>query len=75
MFAAGVWTYARATRARDGVGRWAFVAFVALLVFVYFVNIGSPPPGITALVVGAIAGTAVITLWAWWFDRHRIPVV
>jgi hypothetical protein len=75
MFAAGVWTYARATRARDGIGRWAFVAFVALLVFVYFVNIGSPPPGITALVVGAIAGTAVITLWAWWFDRHRIPVV
>ena len=75
MFAVGVWMYARATCPRDASGRWGFAAFVGLLLLVYFVNIGSAPPSITALAAGATAGTTVITLWAWWFDRHRIPVV
>jgi len=34
---------------------------------------GPPPPNIAALVVTAIAGAAVIFVWAWWFDRHRVP--
>jgi len=75
MFAAGVWTYARATRARDASGRWAFAAFVGFLLVIYFVNIGSTPPGIAAIVAVGIAGTAMLVLWAWWFDRHRPPVV
>jgi hypothetical protein len=75
MFAAGVWTYARATRARDASGRWAFAAFVGFLLVAYFADIGSPPPGISALIAVGIAGTGVLILWAWWFDRHRIPVV
>jgi hypothetical protein len=76
MFAVGVWMYARATRARDASGRWAFVAFVAFLLVAYFVNIGSPPPpNVTALVAVGIAGTAVLVVWAWWFDRHRNPLV
>jgi len=75
MFAVGVWTYARATRARDAPGRWAFAAFVGFLLAAYFMNIGSPPPGVTALVAVALAGTGVLVVWAWWFDRHRIPVV
>ena len=75
MFAAGVWTYARATRARDASGRWGFAVFVGFLLVVYLLNIASPPPNVTALVVGAIAGTAVLIVWAWWFDRHRTPVV
>ena len=75
LFAAGVRTYARATRARDASGRWAFAAFVGFLLLAYFMNIGSPPPNIAAIVVVGIAGTAVIVLWAWWFDRHRTPAV
>ena len=75
MFAAGVWTYTRATRARDASGRWPFAAFVGLLLLIYFFNIGSPPPSITAVVVVGIAGTVVLIVWAWWFDRHRTPVV
>jgi hypothetical protein len=75
MFAAGVWTYVGATRARDATGQWAFAAFVGFLLVAYFADIGSPPPGITALVAVGIAGTGVLVVWAWWFDRHRIAVV
>lgn len=31
MFATGVWLYVRATRARDPVGQYAFLAYVVLL--------------------------------------------
>ncbi|HEU5257878.1 MAG TPA: metal-dependent hydrolase [Vicinamibacterales bacterium] len=75
MFAAAVWMYARATRARDASGRWAFAAFVGLLLVIYFANIGSPPPSITAVVIVGIAGTVVLMLWAWWFDRHRTALI
>jgi membrane-bound metal-dependent hydrolase YbcI (DUF457 family) len=71
MFAAGVWMYLRATRARDMIGRRAFAAFVGFLIAAYAANLGSPPPSVNALVVTAIAGAAVLVLWAWWFDRHR----
>jgi membrane-bound metal-dependent hydrolase YbcI (DUF457 family) len=74
MFVTGVWIYARATRARDAVGRRAFAAFVGLMFATYGVSMGPPPPSITALVVTAIAGAAVVIVWAWWFDRHRTPV-
>jgi len=75
MFAGGVWMYARATRARDASGRWAFAAFVGLLLVIYFANIGSPPPSITAIVIVGIVGTVVLMLWAWWFDRHRTALI
>jgi len=74
MFVAGVWMYARATRARDVIGRRAFAGFVGLMFATYAVSMGPPPPSITALVIAAIAGAAVIILWAWWFDRHRAPI-
>ena len=74
MFAAGVWIYARSTRARDGVGRWSFGVFVLLLLAIYAGNVaGPPPPSVAALVVAGIAGAAVIVAWSAWFDRHRDP--
>ena len=73
MLTVGVWMYAQATRPRDKTGRRAFAAFVVFLLAAYFGSIGPPPPSITALVVAAIAGAAVIFVWAWWFDRHRMP--
>lgn len=75
MFAAGVWIYARATRARDQVGRQGLPALVGFLLVAYLASsIGPPPPNVTAIVITAIAGTAVIILWAWWLDRHRIAL-
>ena len=75
MFAAGLWIYARATRARDAVGRRALPALVGFLLVIYLANIiGPPPPGVMAVVVAGIAGAVVIVLWAWWIDRHRTVV-
>lgn len=74
LFAAGLWIYIGATRARDGVGRWGLAAFVAVLIVAYVANaIGGAPPSVNVIAIAGIAGAAVLTLWAWWVDRHRDP--
>lgn len=73
MFAGGIWIYATWTRPRDAIGRWGFVSFVVTLLVIYAGNIlGGPPPSVTALWIVAAFGAVIFTLWAWWFDRHRI---
>jgi hypothetical protein len=74
LFAAGVWLYARATRALDPIGRWSFAGLVAFLLVAYFANIaGGPPPSVTAIYVAGIAGALLLIIWSWWTDRHRQP--
>ena len=71
LFALGVWLYARATVARDGVGRWAWIALVVFLVVIQAGNaFGPPPPNISGV---AVAGLAIwlLVLWGGWIDRHR----
>jgi hypothetical protein len=71
IFLAGCWLYSRATRARDGIGRWGFYVLVAFLLAMYGANLfGPPPPNVQAI---AWAGHAqwLIVLWAYWLDRHR----
>jgi hypothetical protein len=73
MYAVGVWMYVSATRPRDRIGTWAFGSLAAFLVVVYLANIfGPPPPSVAAVWVGALVGMSVLTLWAWWADRHRV---
>jgi hypothetical protein len=72
MFAAGVWIYLGATRARDAIGRWGLAALAVLLLLIYLANPASPPPpSVSAVSILAIAGTVLFTAWAWWADRHR----
>jgi hypothetical protein len=72
MLLAGVVTYARATRARDGIGRWGLWALVLLLAVSYYGSLFSPPPpNTTALAIGGIIFGWVFVLFAWWVDRHR----
>ena len=74
MFALGVWIYARATTARDTIGKWAFAGVTAFLFVGFIVNAnGTPPPSVTALWMMAI-GLGALTLWlAWFADHHRQP--
>lgn len=72
MFAVGVWMYSLVTRARDRIGRYAYVAFVGLLLVIYVGDRFSAPPAS----VGEIAWSGIIAMivllpWIWWFDHHR----
>jgi hypothetical protein len=72
MYAVGVWMYASVTRPRDRIGTWAFASLAAFLVVVYLaVILGPPPPSVGAVWVSGLVGGVVLTLWAWWADRHR----
>jgi hypothetical protein len=76
MYAVGLWIYLTSTRARDRIGSWGFGILAAFLVVVYLANVfGPPPPSVSAIWIGALIGAGVMTLWAWWVDRHRTPIV
>lgn len=71
VFAAGVMIYAITTRPVDRTGRYAFWALVAFLVVLYVANaFGPPPPTVTAVAWGSLAGW-LFPLFGWWVDRHR----
>jgi hypothetical protein len=72
MFAAALWLYAAATRARDGIGRYGFWGFVAVLLLSYYGSLFSPPPSNErAFAIGGIIFGWLFVLWAGWSDRHR----
>jgi hypothetical protein len=70
LLAGGVYLYATSTHARTRMGHWGLIAFAVLGAFVYVANfLGPPPPGITALILGACAIQALFILLALWTDR------
>ncbi|HEY0748414.1 MAG TPA: hypothetical protein VGD63_17055 [Steroidobacteraceae bacterium] len=72
MFAAGVGLYMAVTRARDRVGRYAFWAYVILLLISYVGDrFSEPPSSVDQIAALGIIASAVMIPWAWWFDRHR----
>jgi hypothetical protein len=72
MLAAGVWIYATTTRAKDRIGRWAFIAYVALLLVIYIADrFSTPPDNVAQVAWTGVAAAVVFIPWAWWFDRHR----
>jgi hypothetical protein len=75
LFAWGVSVYLSRTHARDRVGRFGLYALVLFLLALYAASVFSPPPSsVSALAWGAMIGWP-LTLWPWWIDRHREPVV
>lgn len=71
VFGVGIWLYASATRARDGVGRYGFWGLMTFLFLGWTGAVfGPPPPGVHALAVGGLAMWLVVP-WGWWADRHR----
>lgn len=73
LYAGGLWVYAATTRARDRIGRWAFLSLAATLGLIYLGDsmAAAAPPSITAICIVALAASVVFPLWAWWADRHR----
>jgi hypothetical protein len=72
MFAIGIGLYVAITRARDRIGRYAFLAYVLLLLFLYVGDRFSPPPSSVAEIAWpGIAASLILVPWAWWFDHHR----
>jgi membrane-bound metal-dependent hydrolase YbcI (DUF457 family) len=73
LYAAGLYIYARSTRANDAIGRWGFVSLGGVLGVIYIADAltREPPPSVMALCVVALAASVVFPAWAWWTDRHR----
>ena len=73
LFAASVGFYGHNFRARDRVGRWAFVGFVAFLAATYLANFFGPPPPSVPAVAWTCVAMWLLVAWAAWFDHHREP--
>ncbi|HUI42415.1 MAG TPA: metal-dependent hydrolase [Terriglobia bacterium] len=71
FYLGGVWSYHRATRARDAVGRYAFRTLIFFLAIIYLMNLFGPPPPNSHYVAVLGLGQWLIVLWAYWVDRHR----
>lgn len=73
MFVVGIWLYVQVTRARDWIGRYAFWAYVLLLLAAYGSDRFSAPPAdvMRDIAKPAAVITPILLLWTWWFDRHR----
>ena len=71
LLSAGLWLYARRTRARNKVGRYGLVGLVAFLVLLHVGSLLSPPPAS----VGALGWSGqlfwLIVLLAYWVDHNR----
>lgn len=75
LLAIGIWTYQRATRAKDKVGFYAFLAFVAALLLAYAGAVFGPAPHSVRKLAGFTLLTWLAIPWAWWFDSHREPIL
>jgi len=71
LFTGGVWLYARGTRAKDAIGRYAFLGFVGFMALVYAANLLGPPPPSWQAVAWVGLAAWLFPFWAEWFDRHR----
>jgi membrane-bound metal-dependent hydrolase YbcI (DUF457 family) len=73
MFIVAILLYVQTTRSRDAIGRYAFAAFVLLLLVLYVGDPFQPPPAsITEVAWTGIAAIFVVLPWSAWFDRHRV---
>jgi len=71
MFAAGLWSYVRATRADDGIGGVGLAVFVLFLLVIYAGAAFGPPPPSANAIAWSDMGQWLVVLLAAWIDRHR----
>ena len=75
LFFTGVVVYLKATKARDGIGLFAFWGLMLFLVGIYMLNLFGPPPPDDPKAI-AMAGLSMwlLVAWSYWVDRHRRTV-
>lgn len=67
----GIAVYLNSTRARDGIGSYAFWLMIVLLSAIWVASIGGPPPpGIGVVALGNLV-SVVVFAWGYWIDGHR----
>ena len=72
MFATGIALYLQTTRPRDRIGRYAFAAYIVLLLALYIGDrFSPPPPSVAAIAWPGVFASLLLLPWALWFDRHR----
>jgi len=65
--------YVRAVPARDAIGRWAFVALVGFVTFIWATSPFSPPPPNTTAIAAVGLAFGLLTIpWLMWIERHRL---
>src|SRR5690606_1010333 len=73
LFGAGVWLYARMTRAKNRTGTYALWVLVAFLAIVYLMNVFAPPPEDIMLVAWAGLSLCLLVAWGYRVGRKRRP--
>lgn len=68
----GLAVYVRATRPRDGVGRWGLWSMVAVLGLVLVGGIAGPPPESERALAITALGLWLFVPWGYWIDAHRV---
>ena len=72
LFAAGIALYLSATRPRDAVGRWAFVALILVVTGAWLSGpFTPPPPSVAVLTAMSVVLIVVFYFWSAWIERHR----
>lgn len=74
LFFLGLAMYLMRTRAKDRAGFYILWSFVILMLAIWIGSIlGPPPPNSMAIKMSAF-GLWLAVAWAYWIDRHRVPV-
>jgi hypothetical protein len=71
LFVAGVSLYSTFSRAKNHVGRWAFIAYVVTLALLYLASVFGPPPPSWQTIAWTNLTATLFGLWAARFDWHR----
>ncbi|HSF39139.1 MAG TPA: hypothetical protein VLT87_05050 [Thermoanaerobaculia bacterium] len=73
LYGLGIALYLRATRARDGVGRFGLWGLLAVLLVLWLSSFAGPPPDDERIIAWASMIQLLLVAWAYWVDRHREP--
>ena len=72
MFLGGTMMYFSLGHARDRIGSYGAISFLAVVLMLYAGGtVGPTPPSSAAVAISGLIMTAILPAWASWIDRHR----